>query len=701
MPACTAGRRTETRSSEMELKRGQCAVGSRGGRVHCLNRIIACLAMAGALAALSWPPPVRVSLQALLRPLAPNEPIPGVAGGYVLAEPVSGHEGDLVLLATSGARHVEIHLLDRGHWKEAIETPSFGVAYEAFGSNAPPADCAEVVNAVVTAIRASDPGNLHIDQLARHAHAPTLLERVLDRLKGERAVVAGLLLVGLGVLLTTTPLGYLAFGLLLAALGFWFRATRLDLPFALDGDVQRVFTAHLPLRDIVDTALFHDRHPPFMFILLHVVQRFGESETVVRLPAVIAGTLVGPAILAAVQWLRQGTAAARRRGAPVVAACAALTATASPVLVERSREVSELTLFGLLAVVTFAASLRACERPTGAALWLVALGHALLFWTYYLAGFLLVGFWLAMRWAGPIDRRLLRAVALGILAGLPGLAFAALTLLRDRPVRQIARVFPQVVWGERATAAMALEISHTVLNAFGAPLVVLMTVLVVVALVRRERVLVAPIAAAGAVAAGMLVLVQPARIQAYYIVCAMPLLPLALALFDAPSTPRLRLLTAAVAAMATAASVPRLLANDADRIYASDLAFGRRFAMVIAARPESRVAVAFAPDATLLAYSLARAAGLEIDWRDLRQQDGTVEVTGVRQQLLPLLPAWSLDEGSGKRAIVALDELAREDDFLAVSSNPAPMAEIGAWLERCAELDHTAVRRLLHCSKQR
>ncbi len=701
MRACTAGRRTETRSSEMPLKREEHVVESHGARVHGLNLIMVCLAMVGALAALSWPTPVQLSVQALLRPLAPNEPIPGVAGGYVLAEPVSGHEGDLVLLATSGARHVEVHLLDRGRWKEAINTPSFGVAYEAFGSNAPLADCADVVNAVATALRANDPGNLHVDQLARHAHAPTLLERMLDRLRGERAVGAGMLLVGLGVLLTTVPLGYLAFGLLLAVLGFWLRATRLDLPFALDGDVQRVFTAHLPLRDIVDTALFHDRHPPFMFILLHAVQRFGESESVVRLPAVIAGTLVGPAILAAAQWLRQGTAAARRRGAPVVAVCAAFAATVSPVLVERSREVSELTLFGLLAVVTLAASLRACDRPTRAVLWLVAVGHALLFWTYYLAGFLLVGFWLAMRWSGRLERRLVRAAALGILAGLPGLAFAGLTMLRDRPVRQIARVFPQVVWGERTTSSMALEISHTVLNALGAPLVVLIAVLLVVALVRRDRALVAPIAAAGAVAAGMLVLVQPARIQAYYIVCAVPLLPLALALFDAPSAPRRQLLTAALAVTATAASVPRLLANDADRIYAPDLAFGRRFATVIAAQPESRVAVAFAPDVTLLAYSLARVAGIEIDWRDLRQQDSTVEITGLRQQLLPLLPAWSLDEGSGKRAVGALYELAREGDFLAVSSNPAPLAEIGAWLERCAELDHTTVRRLLRCSRQR
>ena len=689
---------TPSGSGRSPWKRG--TAGAWEVPVPRVARIVAWLAMAGALVCLAWPRPFQLSLRALLRPVAPNEPIPGVAGGYVLGEPVPGHEDDVVLVATSGARRVEVHLLDRGRWKEAISTPSFGVAYEALGSNAPAADCAEIVNAIVGAVRANDPGNLRIGDLARHVDAPTQLERVLDRLRGPRAFVAGVLLVGLGLLLATAPFGYLALGVLLALLGFWLRATRLDLPFALDGDVQRLFTAHLPLRDLVDTALLHDRHPPFMFMLLHAVQHFGESEAVVRLPAVIAGTLIGPAILGAAEWLRKDRSAARRTGAPIVAVCAALVATASPVLVDRSREVSELTLFGLLAVITLAASLRACDRPTKAVLWLVTVGHALLFWTYYLAIFLLIGFWLAMRCTGPINRRALRAAALGILAGLPSLAFAALTLLRDRPVRQVARVFPQVVWGERAVSAMALEVGHTVLNALGAPVLVLIALLAVVALARRDRAVFATIAAVGAVAAGMLVLVHPARIQAYYIVCAVPLLPLALALFHPPAAPRLRLLTTALVAMATATSVPRLLANDADRVYAPDLAFGRRFAQMIAAQPESRVAVAFAPDSTLLAYSLARVAGIEIDWRDLRQQGDAVEVTGLRQQLLPLLPAWSLDDSSGQRATAALDKLARQGDFLAVTGSPAPLAEIGAWLERCAGLDHTAERRLLRCSKQ-
>ena len=369
-------------------------------------------------------------------------------------------------------------------------------------------------------------------------------------------------------------------------------------------------------------------------------------------------------------------------------------------LVDRSREVSELALFGLLAVLTLAASLRACQRPTRLALWIAAIGHALLLWTYYLAPFLLLGFWLAMRWTGRIERRALRAAALGTLAGLPSLALAAVTLLRDYPVRQAARVFPQIVWGEHSVAGMAREIGYTVVNALGA-LVCVVVVLLIVALARRERSVLAPLAGAAAVVAGMLLLVEPARIQAYYFVSALPLLPLALALSELPTAPSLRLLTAAVVALATAASVPGALANAADRIYAPDpAAFGRRFAKVISARPELRIAVTFAPDSTLLAYNLARVAGVEIDWRDLRAQDDATAVSGLRQRLVPLLPPWDLGEDAGKRATATLDELAREGDFLAVTNSAESTPEIGPWLERCATLDHTSARRLLQCSKQ-
>jgi hypothetical protein len=43
------------------------------------------------------------------------------------------------------------------------------------------------------------------------------------------------------------------------------------------------------------------------------------------------------------------------------------------------------------------------------------------------------------------------------------------------------------------------------------------------------------------------------------------------------------------------------------------------------------------------------AAGTEIDRHDLREQDGTVEITGLRQRLVPLLQWSTLGARSGLR----------------------------------------------------
>jgi len=221
----------------------------------------------------------------------------------------------------------------------------------------------------------------------------------------------------------------------------------------------------------------------------------------------------------------------------------------------------------------------------------------------------------------------------------------------------------------------------------------------VVAVVRRDRAVAAPIVAATSVAVAMVLLVGAARIQPYYIVCALPLLLLGLASMQLPTLPRARWAVAALLATMTAAATPRLLANDADRIYSPDPgAFGPRFAQLIASRPEARIALAFGPDVTLLAYYLTRASGMEIDWRNLRDQQVRVEVDGLRQEFVPLLQPGTMDEGSGQRALARLEELAIGGDFLAVADSPPADRGIGAWLERCTELDRTSGRRLVYCS---
>ncbi len=657
------------------------------------------MGMCLALIAVAWPQPTRLSLDALLHPLASQRPVPGVPNDYILSEPRPGPEHDIVLPITSGTRHIELHILDRGSWNEAAHTPSFDVGWEGYGTNAPVEDCYLVRETVAAYIRANDPGGLRVGNLARHAELPTLLERVLDSIRGPRGYVAGALLVGISATLAALPFGPLALGVLLAGLSFWIRATRLDLPFHIDGEVQRLFTGHLPLIEMLRLSAFEERHPPLMFILLHMVQTFGQSEAIVRLPAVVAGTLTGPAILAMAHWLRSDGPGGRPVTSSIAAACAALVAVASPELIVRSREVSELAVFGLISVLTLGAAVRACRHPTPVALLVVGIGHALLLWTYYLAPFLLVGFWSTMWWIGRGSRRPMLAAALGSVLGLPGPIFAALAWVRDLPGRQAAARFPELMWGEQPPSQIASEIGWIVLHGLSVPFVVLVVLLALRSLVRREWGAVAPLVGAAAVAAAMVALVPSARIQAYYFVCVLPLFPLALALCELPATGFSRIFAAVAISAVTAATVPHGLTRDADRIYtANPSASGRRYARLINSRPESHVAVLFPWDCRLVAYNLALEAGIEIDWRDLRKQGGEITIEGLRQRFVAMSERPTY-EAAAAPMVASFDALSQRGDFIALVPLPLHMKEVDDWLRRCAVLDRTPVDRLLLCPR--
>ncbi|MBI3785037.1 MAG: hypothetical protein HY270_16730 [Deltaproteobacteria bacterium] len=594
-------------------------------------------------------------------------------------------------MATGDKGHVEVHVLDRNRWEEAARTPSFDVSYEVLGSNAPVADCIAIRDAITNAIRANDPGALHVQDIARHMEMPSLVERVLDRLR-DRSFFTGAVLVAVGVVLTQDWLGALILASLLAVTGFWLRAVHLDGPFLTGGEVQRFLEAELPLKELIRSVLFNERHPPLLFFVLHAIRDWNHSEMMGRMPAVVAGSLIGPAILLAACWVRRNPPSAPSSLASVPAVCAALVASFSPVLVLRSRELSELTTFGLLAVVAVTATLRSCEQASRGSLWLLAIGHALLFWTYYLAGFLLIGFWLMLRLTGPLPRRVIRAAALGSVAGLPSLAFAALSLVHDYPTRQKARLFSQFLWGERTVAEVGREVFDIVANTFGMPLLVVGVLIAVVAVARKDRAVLSPIAASAAVAGGMLVLVSPARIQPYYFVSALPLLLLALALFEPPNSTVTRWAVPGLLALATASAVPRLLAREADLIYAGDGAeYGRRFAPQIQARAESRVALGSLSDITVVAFGIARHVGVPINWHSFHPEDGAIVVNGLRQRFIALGP------DVVRPPQETLDTLAKVGSFLAVTENPSPFPAVNSWMEHCTELDHTVVRRLLLC----
>lgn len=135
-----------------------------------------------------------------------------------------------------------------------------------------------------------------------------------------------------------------------------------------------VHQARLSLHDLLRTLYFGDRQPPLYHIALwFTIKVFGHSEFAIRLPSLIAGTLVIPVMYELGRELYD-----RRTGITAAAFVAA-----SPVLVWYSQEVRMYefaTLFGLLALLT---QLRAIRRGT---MWDWAgyiLATAVLLWSHY------------------------------------------------------------------------------------------------------------------------------------------------------------------------------------------------------------------------------------------------------------------------------------------------------------------------------
>jgi Dolichyl-phosphate-mannose-protein mannosyltransferase len=162
-------------------------------------------------------------------------------------------------------------------------------------------------------------------------------------------VLAGLVLLGLAVRLAV-------------ARGIW-----------LDEAIS-IHQARLSLHGMFRTLYYGDRQPPLYPLVLWVTIRLlGHGEFAVRLPTVIAGTLVIPVLYELGRELYD-----RRTGL-----IAAAFATVSPLLVWYSQEVrmyTFATLFGLLAVLT---QLRAI-RKGGMGNWAAyILATAALLWSHY------------------------------------------------------------------------------------------------------------------------------------------------------------------------------------------------------------------------------------------------------------------------------------------------------------------------------
>jgi hypothetical protein len=142
-----------------------------------------------------------------------------------------------------------------------------------------------------------------------------------------------------------------------------------------------IHQAHLSLHELFRNLYYGDRQPPLYHLTLWAtIRAFGDGEFAVRLPSLIAGTLVIPAIYALGRELYD------RRTGLIAAGFAAV----SPLLIWYSQEVRMyefVALFGVLALLT---QLRAIRKPTMLNWAAYILATAALLWSHYF-GLLLIG----------------------------------------------------------------------------------------------------------------------------------------------------------------------------------------------------------------------------------------------------------------------------------------------------------------------
>jgi uncharacterized membrane protein len=201
-------------------------------------------------------------------------------------------------------------------------------------------------------------------------------------------------------------------------------ALRLAVPRGLWLDEAiSVHQANLSFHDMFENLQFGDRHPPLHHVTLWLtVRAFGDGEMAVRLPSLIAGTLVIPALYLLGRELYD------RRTGLVAAAFGA----ASPLLIwyaQEARMYAFVTLFGLLALWT---QLRAIRNPSWLNWAAYILATAALLWSHYF-GLLLIGVQ-QLIWVGVIIHRRrtgepVRAIALGFVYSLAVLAIQLVPLL--------------------------------------------------------------------------------------------------------------------------------------------------------------------------------------------------------------------------------------------------------------------------------
>jgi len=658
---------------------------------------VAIAAASLALAALLlWPAPApkaRVTWEDLIAPLAPGAPI---TRGYTLSPPRRGEEGDVVFTARreagerGPAARIEVHVLDRGRWQGVHETKSFGVAYETPRSTAPNEDLEAVRDAIEQAIARNDAGLGPVSSIALSAEeAPPLALRVLERLEGARGlVVSALVSLALG-LVGSLGGGDAIVAAALFALGLALRVANLDLPFSHDQDVQRVFTGALPLSEILTGKGLEDRHPPLYFVVLHAAGIVGRSEAAMRLPAAIAGAMIGPAIVWGARLVRG------RAGA--VGAVMGLVVAVSPSLVDHARQVSEIPLFGLLTVLTCVLAVRSSEKPTRLAQIGLAVTTALSAWTYYLAPLVIAGVLGGLVAARSRSRAAIVSMGIGALFGAPAFVLLGVTALRDHGARDVAERFPDLAWGHRAPLPMLVGEFGEAIRCVGpgVPLLAFVALLVGLRSPRWSGSIVAALVSL-VTALGVALASKVARVQTYYFAAVAPTLALSVALVPRTWARSWSWTIFGVAALSMMVAAPW---PSARRTYLPDAdAFMPRFTKFVMTRPEARVVTVAHYDATLFAYYLERAVGAPVSW-PRSDASGAFVVPGTDKRIVPLVKVHAMEEGSDEAARERLVAVIAEGPTLVIERDAFVLGPVHDELARCEVLMEAPSGRLYTCGE--
>ncbi|HLM51116.1 MAG TPA: glycosyltransferase family 39 protein [Solirubrobacteraceae bacterium] len=208
----------------------------------------------------------------------------------------------------------------------------------------------------------------------------------------------------------------------LTALGL---VVRLAIPRGLWLDEAiSVHQAQLGLPELIQNLAQSDRHPPLHALVLWAdIHVFGSSDLAVRLPSIAAGTLLVPGLY----WLGHELYD-RRTGL-----ASALLGTVAPLLVWYSQEARDYVFVTLFAALTVLGCARVMRRAEAADWILYTVSAALLVWSHWFGGLVvvvteaaLVGMvvrrrgarlWLGIRWAASTLVLAALLAPLAVLAG--------------------------------------------------------------------------------------------------------------------------------------------------------------------------------------------------------------------------------------------------------------------------------------------